>query len=81
MNARFNSLVSSIGSVLGLGVVAGLRICLADTMYFSLSLSANLLTPWYADRTPGMTGGILIGFNFLIFSTFLTFEALRELLR
>ena len=64
INTRSSSLVSSIGSA-GLGVIAGLRIRLAGTTtYFSLSLSASLLTPWYAGRTPGIASGILIGFDF-----------------
>ena len=61
MNARSNSLVSSTGGA-GLRVVAGLRMHLAGTTYFSPSLSANFLTAQYAGCTPGMAPGILINF-------------------
>ena len=72
MNVKSIDLVSSTGLVFGVAV-AGFRICLASTMYFSLLLSASLLMPWYVGRTPGMAGRISIDFL-----TFLTFEALRE---
>ena len=72
MNARSNGLISSTGSA-GLEAVAALRIYLAGTTYFSLLLSASLLTPRYTGRTPGMAGGILIGFNNFDFFNFFDF--------
>ena len=63
MNARSIGLVSSTGSVFGLAV-AGFKIRLAGTTYFSPSLAASLLTPWYAGRMPGMACGVLIAFEF-----------------
>ena len=70
MKTRSNGLVLSISSTFGLGIIAGLRIHLAGTTYFSPLLSANLLTPWYAGYTPGMADEILIGFNFFDFFDF-----------
>ena len=70
MKARSNSLVSSTSSVFSLEIIAGFRMHLADMTYFSLSLSASLLTPWYAGRTPRIAGGILIGFDFFDFFDF-----------
>ena len=77
MNAKSSSLVSSINDV-SLEVIAGLRIRLASTMYFSFLLSASLLMLWYADRTLGMAGKISSFFDFFDFLTFLTFETLQE---
>ena len=65
INARSNSLALIDGT--GLRIIAGWRIRLADTMYFFPSLSASLLTPRYASRTPEMASKILIGFNFFDF--------------
>ena len=70
MKARSNGLVSSTSPAFSLGIVAGLRIRLASTMYFSLSLSASLLMPWYTGHKPEMAGGILIGFDFFDFWDF-----------
>ena len=75
MKARSNGLVLSTSSAFGLEIVAGFRMCLAGTTYFSFLLSASLLTSRYTSRTPGVASEILIGFNFF---DFLTFEALQE---
>ena len=67
MNARLIGLVSSASSTFGLGIVAGFRIHFAGTTYFSPSLSASLLTPWYVSRMPRMACGVLIAFDFFEF--------------
>ena len=66
MKVKSSHLVSSISGV-SLGVVAGLRIRLAGTTYFSSLLSVSLLMPWYTGCTPGMACGILIFFDFFNF--------------
>ena len=72
MNARSIGLVLSIGLVFGMAVT-GFRIRLAGMMYFSPLLTASLLTPWYAGPTPGVVGGILIGFDSFNFFNFFDF--------
>ena len=70
MKTRSNGLVLSTSSAFDLGTIADLRMHLAGTTYFSPLLSASLLTPRYAGRTPGMASEILIDFDFFDFFDF-----------